>query len=206
MGAAPVDAAARDVPGLDVARDRASIRAGTACSTSSSASRARSACASSTAATAHARALDAAVGGGSPGRRAQRAGHVSAGAGQRRHGERLRQPGHDRRRRVVRLSRARSTTRSGARSAASRSPTSRRSGPARGWHERALASLLDGVERRTALAELLLRREPWDALMVVFGESDTVAHHFWRFHDRASPRRAASPHADAIRACLPRAR
>ena len=59
--------------------------------------------------------------------------------------------------------------------------------------------LLDGVERRTALAELLLRREPWDALMVVFGESDTVAHHFWRFHDRASPRYAPRPHADAIR-------
>ena len=72
-----------------------------------------------------------------------------------------------------------------------------RTGPR--WHERALAMLLDGVERRTALAELLLRREPWEALMVVFGESDTVAHHFWRFHDRASPRWAASPHADAIR-------
>jgi predicted AlkP superfamily phosphohydrolase/phosphomutase len=72
-----------------------------------------------------------------------------------------------------------------------------RTGPR--WHDRALASLLDGVARRTTVAEALLRREPWDALMVVFGESDTVAHHFWRFHDPASPRHAPSRHAHAIR-------
>jgi predicted AlkP superfamily phosphohydrolase/phosphomutase len=68
----------------------------------------------------------------------------------------------------------------------------------RRWHERALASLLDGVERRVTLAELALRREAWDACMVVFGESDTVAHHFWRYHDACSPRHALGPHADAI--------
>jgi predicted AlkP superfamily phosphohydrolase/phosphomutase len=67
-----------------------------------------------------------------------------------------------------------------------------------GWHADALARLLDGIERRTALARLLLAREPWDALMVVFGESDTVAHHFWRFHDPASPRHAPGPFTDAI--------
>jgi predicted AlkP superfamily phosphohydrolase/phosphomutase len=66
------------------------------------------------------------------------------------------------------------------------------------WHDRALASLLDGVSRRATLAEALLRREAWDALMVVFGESDTVAHHFWRFHDPASPRHVASRHRDAL--------
>src|SRR5262249_24907351 len=42
----------------------------------------------------------------------------------------------------------------------------------RRWHERALASLLDGIERRTTLTQVVLRREPWDACMVVFGESD----------------------------------
>ncbi|HLK10091.1 MAG TPA: alkaline phosphatase family protein [Candidatus Binatia bacterium] len=68
-----------------------------------------------------------------------------------------------------------------------------------GWHGRALASLLDGVKRRTALAAALLRRERWDALMVVFGESDTVAHHFWRFHDPRSPRHEPGRHADAVR-------
>jgi predicted AlkP superfamily phosphohydrolase/phosphomutase len=72
-----------------------------------------------------------------------------------------------------------------------------RTGPR--WHDRALAMLLDGIERRTTLAEMLLRREAWSALMVVFGESDTVAHHFWRFHDAGSPRWVASRHADAVR-------
>ncbi len=67
-----------------------------------------------------------------------------------------------------------------------------------GWHERALASLLDGIERRTTLATALLQRERWDAMMVVFGESDTVSHHFWRFHDPHSPRHEPGPHGDAI--------
>ena len=67
-----------------------------------------------------------------------------------------------------------------------------------GWHAVALARLLEGVERRTKLAAWLLERERWDALMVVFGESDTVAHHFWRFHDPRSPRHAPSPFAGAI--------
>lgn len=67
-----------------------------------------------------------------------------------------------------------------------------------GWHTAALASLLAGVEKRTTVAEHLLRRERWDFLMVVFGESDTVAHHFWRFADRQSPRYAESPHGEAI--------
>lgn len=67
-----------------------------------------------------------------------------------------------------------------------------------GWHERALASLLDGIERRTTLATALLQRERWDALMVVFGESDTVSHHFWRFHDPASPRHEPSAFGSAI--------
>jgi len=68
-----------------------------------------------------------------------------------------------------------------------------------GWHATALERLLDGVRRRTALVRMLLARERWDAVMVVYGESDTVAHHFWRFHDAGSPRHAVSPFADAIR-------
>jgi predicted AlkP superfamily phosphohydrolase/phosphomutase len=35
---------------------------------------------------------------------------------------------------------------------------------------------------------------------VVFGESDTIAHHCWRFHDPASPRHVASPYAGAVAA------
>lgn len=68
-----------------------------------------------------------------------------------------------------------------------------------GWHDRALRALLDGIERRARLGETLLARDAPDLLMVVFGESDTVAHHFWRFHDPRSPRFAPSPHRDAIR-------
>jgi predicted AlkP superfamily phosphohydrolase/phosphomutase len=70
------------------------------------------------------------------------------------------------------------------------------------WHERAVATLLSRVERKTAFAIEALRqlresqRDP--ALMVVvFSESDTVAHHYWRDHDAASPRH--DPNASAIR-------
>ncbi len=61
-----------------------------------------------------------------------------------------------------------------------------------GWHGRALASMLEGIERKARLAEHLLAREAWDCFMLVFGESDTAAHHFWGFHDPASPRHEAA--------------
>lgn len=71
--------------------------------------------------------------------------------------------------------------------------------PGPGWHDEALASLLDGVERRTRLVEHLVARDRPDVTMVVFGESDTVSHHFWRFHDPRSPRFVESPWGDALR-------
>ncbi|GIW39889.1 MAG: phosphodiesterase [Candidatus Binatia bacterium] len=58
----------------------------------------------------------------------------------------------------------------------------------RGWYERALARLLGGIETKTRLAERLLREESWDCFVLVLGESDTVAHHFWQFFDPDSPR------------------
>ena len=71
-----------------------------------------------------------------------------------------------------------------------------------GWHERALAALLEQIDRKTGFALEALRqlreagRDP--ALMVaVFSESDTVAHHYWRDHDPRSPRH--DPHASALR-------
>jgi predicted AlkP superfamily phosphohydrolase/phosphomutase len=68
-----------------------------------------------------------------------------------------------------------------------------------GWHADALARLLDGIPRRARLVRALLARDAWNAAMVVFGESDTVAHHFWRFHDPRSPRHApGSGFEDAI--------
>lgn len=57
-----------------------------------------------------------------------------------------------------------------------------------GWHEMALKKLLHAAQRRTEIAAYLLARELWDCFFVHFGESDTVAHHFWAFHDPDSPR------------------
>lgn len=57
-----------------------------------------------------------------------------------------------------------------------------------GWHEEALQKLQHAARRRTEIASYLLGREQWDCFAVHFGESDTVAHHFWAFHDPDSPR------------------
>ena len=70
------------------------------------------------------------------------------------------------------------------------------------WHERAAARLAERVERKTAfaleaLAELRRRGEAPDLCCVVFAESDTVQHHFWRDFDPASPRH--DPRASAAR-------
>ena len=71
-----------------------------------------------------------------------------------------------------------------------------------GWHEHAVAQLLARIDRKrdfalAALAELRGAaggRRP-DLMLVVFSESDTVAHHYWRDHDPHSPRHdpTASP-------------
>lgn len=60
-----------------------------------------------------------------------------------------------------------------------------------GWHEAALDSLLRGVARKEGMTLAAYQQEPWDFFMVVFGESDTVSHHFWMFHDPESPRHRA---------------
>ncbi len=67
-----------------------------------------------------------------------------------------------------------------------------------GWHGMALGKLLEGIAHKEAIAQRLLQREPWDFFMAVFGESDTVSHHFWLFHDPDSPRHRPG-HEEAIR-------
>jgi predicted AlkP superfamily phosphohydrolase/phosphomutase len=57
-----------------------------------------------------------------------------------------------------------------------------------GWHAEALTKLQAALRDRAAIAEYLLTRQVWDCFLVLFGESDTVSHHFWMFHDPASPR------------------
>jgi predicted AlkP superfamily phosphohydrolase/phosphomutase len=59
------------------------------------------------------------------------------------------------------------------------------------WHDQALRRLLWATERRTDVALELLGREPWDLFAIHYGASDTIAHHFWAFHDTLSPRHDA---------------
>ena len=145
------------------------------------------------------------------GQRPRPARHLSTRADQRLHGQRLRHPGDDARRRQLRPS-AGVRRRGGGRRAASRSPTSRSSASAPGWHARARAGgCATASTARCALAEPTARRaNAWDCLMLLFGESDTAAHHFWALHDRAlaAPRRRRSAAAlgDPLRTRLHRAR
>jgi len=53
--------------------------------------------------------------------------------------------------------------------------------------DQALASILRSIDRKAATALYLFQREPWDCMMAMFGESDSSAHHFWKFHDASSP-------------------
>lgn len=69
------------------------------------------------------------------------------------------------------------------------------------WHERAFPKILTTLERKIEIARYLLKKGNWDCFMVLFGESDTVAHHFWIFHDPRSPRydpQGAVLHGEAI--------
>ncbi len=66
------------------------------------------------------------------------------------------------------------------------------------WHDRAIGVLAGRVERKTRFAlEALRRMGRIDLACIVFSESDTVAHHFWRDHDPDSPRH--DPGASAAR-------
>lgn len=57
-----------------------------------------------------------------------------------------------------------------------------------GWHERALELLHKEIKRKRDVGLWLLEQEYWDCFMLLFGESDTVSHHFWAFYDQDSPR------------------
>ncbi len=79
-------------------------------------------------------------------------------------------------------------------------PGLRESAEEAAFHERALPVLLERVDRKRDFALEALRvleaegGRP-DLAVVVFSETDTVAHHYWRDHDAASPRHdpAATP-------------
>ena len=71
------------------------------------------------------------------------------------------------------------------------------------FHERAVHTLLDRIKRKKRFALESLRtitenaRGHPDLVVIVFSESDTVGHHYWRDHDPASPRHDAA--ADRVR-------
>ena len=70
-----------------------------------------------------------------------------------------------------------------------------------GWHDAALAALSKEIPRKRDIARWLLGQERWDCFMLLLGESDTVSHHFWMFHDDGSPRHpagASAAHRQAI--------
>ena len=57
-----------------------------------------------------------------------------------------------------------------------------------GWHEKARIALLKEIPRKEAVCRWLLRKERWDLMMLLWGETDTVSHHFWAHSDPNSPR------------------
>jgi predicted AlkP superfamily phosphohydrolase/phosphomutase len=78
-------------------------------------------------------------------------------------------------------------------------PALNESSKASDFHERALSTLLERVDRKCEFAlEALgrMRSRKGGALpaltMVVFSESDTAGHHYWRDHDANSPRHDAA--------------
>ena len=71
-----------------------------------------------------------------------------------------------------------------------------------GWHDLAFEKLLSGLRRKRDIALHLFKKEKWDLFLILFGEADTVSHHFWCASDEASPRfvpELASKHREAIK-------
>jgi predicted AlkP superfamily phosphohydrolase/phosphomutase len=57
----------------------------------------------------------------------------------------------------------------------------------RGTPEIGLDRMIKVVERKAATAKYLMETRPWDCFMILFGESDGVGHHFWKYCDPKSP-------------------
>ena len=56
------------------------------------------------------------------------------------------------------------------------------------WYYNARNKIFNSLDIKARTAMELYRREPWDCFMVMFGETDTACHHFWKFYDHMSPR------------------
>lgn len=71
-----------------------------------------------------------------------------------------------------------------------------------GWHDKALQLLHKEIKRKTEIGLWILDQERWDCFMLLFGESDTVSHHFWAFHDSESPRHPTEPKFSHLQAAI----
>ena len=59
-----------------------------------------------------------------------------------------------------------------------------------GQIDQALNAIHGSIDRKAETAKYILRREPWDLFMIVFGETDVAIHYFWKYHDPDSPQRS----------------
>jgi predicted AlkP superfamily phosphohydrolase/phosphomutase len=57
----------------------------------------------------------------------------------------------------------------------------------------ALEKILHAIRRKAETTKYLIQRYPWDCAMILFGESDGVGHHFWKYCDRDSPLFTSQP-------------
>jgi len=63
----------------------------------------------------------------------------------------------------------------------------------------AVEAMLHSIDRKADIARFLWKREPWDCFVVVFGETDKAAHHFWSTTMPTPRTTSRSPGASGIR-------
>jgi len=69
--------------------------------------------------------------------------------------------------------------------------------------EALLAALHDTMARKAKAALHLYQSEPWDCFVLVLGETDAVAHHFWSDYDPRSPLRDRAGRNAALERAIP---
>lgn len=50
-----------------------------------------------------------------------------------------------------------------------------------------LSALIETIEKKGKAALHIYRERPWDCFILMLGETDAVAHHFWKYYDKRSP-------------------
>lgn len=63
----------------------------------------------------------------------------------------------------------------------------------RGRPDLAVEAILKTIRQKAATTRYLMTTRPWDCLMILFGESDGVGHHFWKYCDPNSPQFTSNP-------------